>query len=131
MSVADTTADTTPRRWDALRAGTIALHLAIVAGVCVGWQMNSRIGLFLYMLLLPLIMMQWLFNRGSSFIGNLENMQRTGHWRDPRNPYEGRFFQVLLRKVGVDISPFEVGLLLTIVMAVFWLVATYRMVLIA
>jgi hypothetical protein len=130
MSTANTTPNTTPIRFDSFQAAMLALHLAVVAFVCLGWQMNSRLGLFAYVLLLPLIMMQWLFNRGSSVVNNLENWLRTGHWRDPRNPYEGHLFQVLLRKAGMQTSRAEITTLICLVMFGFWLAALYRMILI-
>ena len=116
-------------RFDLLRAAMLLLHLGVIAYVCFGWQMESRIGLFLYVQSLPLIMMQWLFNRGTSFVANLESLIRTGRWRDRGNPFEGRLFQQLFRYVGLDFTRAQISTLLVTAMAMFWMVAMFRMVL--
>ena len=48
--------------WDLLRVTTFTTHLLIMAFVSVGWTASTRIGLLFYLLLLPVIIMQWLLN---------------------------------------------------------------------
>jgi hypothetical protein len=112
------------------RAITMTIHFAIVAYMSIGWLANSRIGLFIYVLLVPLIMMQWLFNLGSSIVSNIESLATTGRWRNPDNEYEGHLFQALFRKVGLDLSQAQVCTMLVLVMAMFWMVAIFRMVMV-
>ena len=52
--------------WDLLRVTTFTTHLLIMAYVSVGWTASTRIGLLFYLLLLPVIIMQWLLNDGVS-----------------------------------------------------------------
>jgi hypothetical protein len=116
-----------PSRRMYLRPLTIVAHQAVIAYVCLGWTVQSRVGLFLYLLFLPLVAMQWLFNHGTSIITNLENWARTGHWHDPENPYEGHLFQTLLAKVGVRASTAQIDVVVCTVMFIFWMTALFRM----
>lgn len=131
MTTVDTAARAArPARFDLLRATMLLLEFAIIAYACWGWHQNTRLGLFVYGLFLPLIVLQWLFNRGTSFIANWESMVRTGHWRDPDNPFEGHLFQRLFGVFGVRFSQAQINTLLVLTMSTFWLVAMLRMVLI-
>ena len=72
-------------QFDGLRVALFILHLAILAYVTLGWLIPSRVALYVYTLLLPLIAMQWLLNGGASIVNNIENLVRVGQWNDVRN----------------------------------------------
>lgn len=119
-----------PTRFDALRAFMLLIHFGIIAYACWGWQQTTRIGLFVYILFLPLIVLQWLLNGGTSLVANWESMVRTGHWRDPHNPFEGHLFQKLFGIFGLRFTQAQINTMLVLTMSMFWLVAALRMVLI-
>jgi hypothetical protein len=83
-----------PRR-DRLGLSCFAFHMGLGAFVMVGWLLSSAEVLMIYMVLLPIMAMQWVINRGSCIINNIETWLRTGSWRDPRNGEDGRFLIVL------------------------------------
>ena len=116
--------------WDLLRVTTFIVHLAIVAYVSTGWLASTRIGLLFYLLLLPMIVMQWLLNAGASILDNAETLIRTGHWHDSRNMFEGHFFQNILRATGIKVSTTLINLIVCATLLMFWIEAFYRMIMI-
>lgn len=130
MTTVDTAAPVArPARFDLLRATMLLLHFGIIAYACWGWHQTTRLALFVYVLFLPLIVLQWLFNRGTSFVANWESMIRHGEWRDPENPFEGRLFQKLFGAIGIRFTQAQINTMLVLIMLTFWLVAMLRMVL--
>jgi hypothetical protein len=119
-----------PFGWDLLRVTTFTLHLLIVTYVSTGWMSSTRIGLFFYLLLLPVIVMQWLLNAGGSILNNAETLIRTGRWHDARNTFEGHFFQNMLRAVDIRVSTALINVVVCMTMLFFWFEAFFRMVLI-
>lgn len=119
-----------PFGWDLVRVTTFTVHLLIVAYVSMGWLSSTRIGLFFYLLLLPIIAMQWLLNAGGSILNNAETLIRTGRWHDSRNIFEGHFFQNMLRAVGIKASTALINITVCMTMLIFWFEAFFRMVLI-
>jgi hypothetical protein len=116
---------------DSLSYGLLAMHLTIMAYVLVGWTSHSRIALFLYLLFLPILALQWLFNRGSSLLSNFESYLRTQHWRDPRNVDEGAFLQNLFEGItGFRASRGQIMTVVYSLMFLFWQAALLRMVMI-
>ena len=116
--------------FDSLRIALLVVHLAIMGYVTLGWLIPSRVALYLYALLLPLIVMQWLLNGGASIVNNVENLVRVGRWNDARNPFEGAFFKTLLKAIGVPASQAQITTVLCFVMLIFWISAICRMMLI-
>ena len=120
-----------PFQSDSLRYGLFAFHLAVMAYVLIGWTSQSRLALFLYLLFLPLLAMQWLFNQGSSLLSNFESYLRTGHWRDPRNIDEGAFLRNLIEALtGLRPSNAQIMTVVYALMFLFWQAALFRMVMI-
>lgn len=115
---------------DPLRAAFFLLHAAVIAYVAIGWTMESRWGLFVYTLVVPLMMLQWVLNRGSSIVNNIESYWRTGRWRDPENGLEGVFFQTLLNTFGIRAGQAQINTFVVSALFLFWLTAMFRMVLI-
>ena len=116
--------------FDGLRLALFILHLAILAYVTLGWLIPSRVALFAYSLLLPLIVMQWLLNGGASIVNNIENLIRVRQWNDARNQFEGAFFKTLLQAIGVPASQAQITTVLCFLMLIFWISAICRMMLI-
>jgi hypothetical protein len=116
--------------FDSLRVALLVLHVAIMGYVTLGWLIPSRVALYIYALLLPLIVMQWLLNGGASIVNNIENLIRVRQWSDARNPFEGAFFKTLLRAIGVPASQAQITTVLCFLMLIFWISAICRMMLI-
>jgi hypothetical protein len=121
----------TPVRADWLSVAMFLVHAGIVGYVVSGWTAQTREGLLLYVVLLPMIVMQWLLNGGSSIVSNIESLKRSGHWRDERDGLEGAFFQSVLKSVGIDASKAQINTVVIVTMFLFWVVAFFRMMLIA
>jgi hypothetical protein len=118
------------RRIDKLRQASIAAHLVILVYVGAGWTITSRPFLYVYLLILPGIILQWLLNCGSSIVNNFENLARTGCWDDDGNVYQGAFLQLLLSEVGLVLPNFVINMIACILMFVLWVAAMWRMILI-
>ncbi len=118
-------------RRDGLSYALLALHLAVMAYVLVGWTSNSRIGLLVYLLFLSAINLQWLFNRGSSLLNNLDTYLRIGHWRDARNTDEGAFLQNLVKwATGFSASKVQIMIPVYLLMVLLWRAAFLHMIMI-
>jgi hypothetical protein len=83
-----------PRK-DGLGLTCFFFHLAVGAFTLTGWLISSYGILMFYMMLLPAMAAQWVVNRRSCIINNLESWIRTGHWHDPQNCEEGGFLLML------------------------------------
>ena len=117
-------------QFDSLRLALFIFHLAIMGYVTLGWLIPSRVALYIYTLLLPLIAMQWLLNGGASIVNNIENLVRVGQWNDVHNRFEGAFFKTLLQAIGVPASQAQITTVLCFLMLIFWISAICRMMLI-
>src|SRR5438105_13978213 len=121
---------TGPVNFDKLRFWLFAAHVAIIFYVAFGWLITSRSLLYFYTLLLPMMVIQWLLNGGCSIVNNIENLLRIGRWRDPENVFEGSFFKIVLRAVGIRSSQAQITPALCSLMLIFWVCAVCRMMLI-
>ena len=83
-----------PRK-DGLGLSCFLLHLAVGGFVLAGWLIASYPTLMFYLVLLPALAAQWVVNRRTCIINNLESWIRTGHWHDPRNREEGGFLLMI------------------------------------
>jgi hypothetical protein len=117
-------------QFDSLRVALFIFHLAIMGYVTLGWLIPSRVALYLYTLLLPLIAMQWLLTGGASIVNNIENLVRVGQWNDVHNQFEGAFFKTLLQAIGVPASQAQITTVLCFLMLIFWISAICHMMLI-
>jgi len=78
--------------------------------------------LIFYLVFLPLVAMQWLINRGSCVISNIETLLRTRRWRDPESQREGRFISAIaLSLFGFKARPSTVDSLSFGAIFVLWL----------
>ena len=115
---------------DKLQQASIAAHLVILVYVAVGWTITSRPFLYLYVLILPSIILQWLLNFGSSIVNNFENLARIGCWDDDGNVFQGAFLRILLSEVGLVLPNFVINTIACVLMFVLWVAAMWRMILI-
>ena len=117
-------------KFDKLHFWLLLTHLGIIAYVASGWLISSRILLYFYTLLLPMIVLQWLMNDGCSIVNNVENLLRKGQWNDPENRFQGAFFVTILNAAGIRASGAQVTTALCSLMLIFWVCAICRMMLI-
>jgi hypothetical protein len=117
-------------RIDKLRQASIAAHLVILIYVGIGWTITSRPFLYVYLLILPGIILQWLLNFGSSIVNNFETLARIGCWDDDGNVFQGAFLRLLLSEVGLVLPNFVINTVACILMFVLWVAAMWRMILI-
>ena len=82
-------------RADRLGLGLFLFHLGIGLYLLTGWIIASYEALAFYLLLLPLIALQWRLNQGSCIVNNFESLLRSGRWRDPESREEGAFLGML------------------------------------
>src|SRR5438270_7915749 len=95
-------------KFDRLSLWLFLAHIGIVFYVGLGWLITWRFGLFVYTLLLPAIVLQWLVNGGCSIVNNIENLLRIGRWNDSENAFQGAFFLTMLRAVGIRASQAQI-----------------------
>lgn len=81
-------------------AGLRALHYGVLAYGLIGWAIPIAEALIFYLIFLPLLVVQWWFNRDSCILDNVETWLTTGIWRAPQhNPGEGNFVRNLIERV--------------------------------
>ncbi len=114
--------ETVPQaRRDALGHVFFWHHLLVMGFIVLGWLSPWPSVLIFYLVLLPVVTLQWLLNRDSCVLNNLESLIRTGRWRSPENPEEGAFLLELVRRVtGLDIGQDHMNTFIYTAMAVFW-----------
>jgi hypothetical protein len=112
---------------DALRLSLFLVHAAIIGYVASGWTAGTRPALLAYLVLLPLIILQWLVNGGASLVGNLESLARTHRWRDPESGREGDLFRSVLASVGITATQAQITTVLVATMLLFWVTAFFRL----
>ena len=115
---------------DALRLSLFLVHAAVIGYVVSGWLSPTRTGLLVYLVLLPLILLQWLVNRGASVVSNLESLIRTHHWRAPEHGIEANVFRSILSSIGIRASNAQVNTVLVSTMLLLWMSALARLMLI-
>jgi hypothetical protein len=110
-------------RKDGLGLSFLVLHLSIGGFVLTGWLISSFEALVFYLILLPVMALQWIINRRSCLINNIETWLRTGRWRDPVvNPEEGRFLETLCdRLFALRPDPGAMDRMSYVVVVLLWL----------
>jgi len=108
-------------RRDALGTACFVLHFAIMLYIVLGWVAPWRGALLFYAGFLPAVAIQWLFNKNSCVLNNLESLIRTGSWRDPANEEEGAWLLTLARDtLGLRATPAQMDVFIYIVLACLW-----------
>ncbi len=82
-------------RSDTLGRSLFVFHVLIGTYLIFGWLAPFAMALAFYMVVLPIIAMQWLINQVPASLNNLETWLRHGRWRDPRNPEEASWLLML------------------------------------
>ena len=109
-----------PRR-DALATFCFYLHFAVMIYVAAGWLIPGRAVLAFYLLFLPVVMVQWWFNKNSCVLNNIESFLRTRNWRSASNPEEGAWLGTLARDaLGIEPTPLQIEIFTYAIMALFW-----------
>jgi hypothetical protein len=97
------------------------LHFAVMVFIVGGWAVPLRAVLYFYLGFLPLVAIQWQFNRNSCVLNNIESFLRHGSWRSEHNAEEGAWLMTLIRNLtGIALRPWQVDLLTYGVMAALW-----------
>jgi hypothetical protein len=98
-----------------------ALHYAILAWGVVGWAIPSIPWLVAYLILMTLIAVQWMINRNTCILNNLESWIATGRWRDETDANQGGFIAgVVQMATGRRPSDRAANILSYGLLAVFW-----------
>ncbi|MBS0472408.1 MAG: hypothetical protein JSR60_15150 [Proteobacteria bacterium] len=90
---------------DALGSFCFYLHFAVMIYIVLGWLIPLHAVLWFYVAFIPLVAVQWQFNKNSCVLNNLESLIRYGRWRDPNNKEEGAWLLTLA--VGLFGYPFK------------------------
>jgi hypothetical protein len=86
-----------------------------------GWAMWWPHALLFYLAFVPVVALQWQFNRNSCVLNNLESLIRTGAWRDASNEEEGAWLLTLARDVvGLRVRPAQMEAFIYVVLLVLW-----------
>lgn len=107
-----------------------ALHYAILAWGVLGWAIPSTPWLIAYLVAMPAIAAQWLINRNTCILNNVESWIVTGRWRDQDDADQGGFIAGLVRRAtGWRPSPAMADRLSYGLLAVFWALGAAHLVL--
>ncbi|HVV66153.1 MAG TPA: hypothetical protein VHC42_11845 [Rhizomicrobium sp.] len=100
------------------------LHFAVMIFILIGWAAPWRGALVAYLAFLPLVAVQWQFNKNACILNNVESFLRFGSWRSTQNAEEGAWLMTLIRNLtGIELKPWHVELLTYGVMAALWFAA--------
>jgi hypothetical protein len=88
-----------PQTRDLLGNFCFYLHFAVMLFIVLGWLVPWWPVEMFYLVFLPGVAIQWLFNKNSCVLNNIESFMRTGSWRDPGNTEEGAWLLTLVRNV--------------------------------
>lgn len=106
---------------DALGQAFFILHFAIMLYIVFGALAPWRGALYFYDAFLPAVAVQWLFNKNSCVLNNLETLVRTGHWRDSSNEEEGAWLLTLARDtLNIRATQRQMDIFIYCVLALLW-----------
>lgn len=104
------------------------LHYAILGWGLLGWLAPSQNWLMAYLMATPLIALQWLVNRNTCILNNVESWIMTGRWRDESDANQGGFLAgILERLTGRRPSPRTVDMVSYSLLIVFWAFAAIHL----
>jgi hypothetical protein len=120
---------TIAQRRDLLGHFCFTLHFAVMIYIVAGWLVPWRPALVFYALFIPGIYMQWLVNKDTCVLNNIEGWMRTGRWRNKEiNPEEGAWLLTLATNVtGLAITERQINVLTYSVLALVWLLTLARL----
>jgi hypothetical protein len=104
---------------DAIGIVFFLLHIAVLVYILIGWALP--VGVAVYVVFLPLMVLHWRLNRNSCALNNLESLIRTGRWRDPRNCEEGGWLKTLIGgATGLELTVRQTDLISYVLIAGLW-----------
>ena len=107
------------RERDDLATVFLTLHIVVLVYILIGWALPVGVGL--YIVFLPLMVLHWPLNRNSCALNNLESLIRTGHWRDPHNCEEGGWLKTLISgATGLELTSRQTDLISYVLIAGLW-----------
>jgi hypothetical protein len=114
-----------PKR-DILGWGCFVIHVAFLIFIVTGWMLRPV--LIVYLVFLPLMVLQWRLNKGTCILNNLESLIRTGRWRNPANIEEGAWMKTLVYSAtGLNFTVAQLDRITYSVMAVLWALALWHL----
>ncbi len=126
---ADIDRETLAQKRDLLGHFCFTFHFVVMIYIVAGWLVPWRPALAFYALFIPAIYVQWLVNKDTCILNNVEGFLRTGRWRNQEiNPEEGAWLLTLATNVtGLRISAFQINVLTYSVLVLVWLLALARL----
>ena len=121
--------ETIAQKRDVLGHFCFTFHFVVMIYIVAGWLIPWRPALVFYALFIPAIYMQWLVNKDTCILNNIEGLLRTGRWRNKEiNPEEGAWLHTLATNItGLEITTFQISVLTYSVLALVWLLALARL----
>ncbi|HEY2069501.1 MAG TPA: hypothetical protein VGG48_08115 [Rhizomicrobium sp.] len=121
MSGETTIPETAVAKRDALGQLCFYHHIAMMVYILSGWSVPWRPALFFYLVFVPAVIGQWMLNKNTCVLNNIESVLRTGKWRNPRNREEGAWLHTLVvEATGVPITKTQLDWIMYSVMACLW-----------
>jgi hypothetical protein len=107
---------------DALGNVCFYLHFAVMIYFLLGWAVPWHPALYFYLGFVPLVALQWQFNKNSCVLNNLESLIRSGQWRDPHNTEEGAWLLTLATGLtGYPFKAWHIEILTYAILVALWL----------
>ena len=104
---------------DAIGIVFFLLHIAVLVYILIGWALP--VGVTIYVVFLPLMVLHWRLNQNSCALNNLETLIRTGRWRDPNNSEEGGWLKTLIGgATGLELTVRQTDLISYVLIAGLW-----------
>jgi len=112
-----------PAKRDAFGWFCFVFHFVVMIYIVLGWLIPVGAALIFYVAFLPLVFIQWQFNKNSCVLNNIESLARTGRWRSPTSSEEGVWLLTLARSVTgwMWLTPRIMNAFTNSVMALLWL----------
>jgi hypothetical protein len=117
-----TTAPSPVEKRDLLGNFCFYFHFAVMIFIVAGWGIPLRPVLIFYLCFLPLVTIQWQFNKNTCVLNNIESLLRFGTWRAEQNAEEGAWLMTLIRNLtGIQLKPWQVDLITYGIMSLLWI----------
>jgi len=118
-----------PQGRDALGWFCFVFHFVVMIYIVLGWLVPIRASLIFYIAFLPLVFVQWQFNKNSCVLNNIESLLRTGNWRSPVKSEEGVWLLTVVQGLtGWSwLTPRMMDVFTNSVMALLWLLGLSRL----
>lgn len=97
------------------------LHFAVMIYIVLGWAVPVNAMLVFYVCFLPLVAIQWQFNKNSCVLNNMESLIRSGRWRDPHNKEEGAWLLTLATNLfGYPLKAWHIEVFTYFILVMLW-----------